>query len=72
MMDRTQPIMEILSKHDKLFTTNAANNHTNINIKEIMTIFLIWNIMKNMHMINYIWDNTGGLQPQYGIMNLIT
>lgn len=38
-MERYQPIMEILFKHDKLFTTNAADNHMNINIKEIMKIF---------------------------------
>ena len=38
-MEPSQPIMEILFKHNKLFTTNAADNHMNINIKEIMKIF---------------------------------
>lgn len=38
-MERYQPIMEILFKHNKLFTTNAADNHMNLKIKEIMKIF---------------------------------
>ena len=39
IMERSQPIMEILFKHNKLFRTNAADNHMNMNIKEIMKIF---------------------------------
>ena len=71
-MERYQPIMEILFKHNKLFTTNAADNHMNFKNKRNNEDFLIRNIMKSMHMINHFWDNTGGLQPQCGIMNLLT